>query len=615
MKTTASAVALLAVAPTWAAADAPQRIDVPAQPLAEALTELGRETGMLISAPTAMIADKTSPAVSGRMTPSEALGLMLLNTGLTMRVIGEESAVVVRRDLVTQDTTEDFELPPIIVRGELIERDIQDSQTSAVIITGDELEARAETQLNEIIGRTPGVSATGLSYSIRGIPAGGPSGTGVGATINVVVDGARVSDVGDGNPATYSTWDLEQLEVLRGPQSTQSGRNALAGTVTLRSADPIYDEEYKLRLGAGTYNTYSAAFVANAPIIEDVLAFRLSGDFDTNDGFTENITLGQNDVQGRDRKTLRASVRYDPTPDFSAVLKYTWFDDVGTLEGVNVATWPDDRFTTADYVAPREQTLSSWNLRLGYDFNANWRLESDTTFFNQTTAFGFDPDRGPIDSGFTRRENDLDTFEQEVRLRYQTDRLNAVVGAFYTHLDTTSETVAEVPGNFLVLPFPAPPGAKIIATATGDFETTNYAVFGEVEYEVIDDLRLIAGARYDFEEDKGSQTGEANLVGAGPNPIPIPLTQDTINETEFNAFLPKFGFVYDFNDDMSLGFTYQQGYRAGGSRTNLAALPSYDYEFDPEFTDNYELAYRSEWLDGDLVVNANAFYTYWRDQQ
>ena len=90
--------------------------------------------------------------------------------------------------------------------------------------------------------------------------------------------------------------------------------------------------------------------------------------------------------------------------------------------------------------------------------------------------------------------------------------------------------------------------------------------------------------------------------------VPTPL-----NSTTFDAFLPKLGVVYRFADDVSLGFTYQRGYRAGGSGSNFAT--GEPFEFDPEFTDNVELALRSQWFDAKVTVNANLFYTEWTDQQ
>ncbi|MEM1079355.1 MAG: TonB-dependent receptor [Pseudomonadota bacterium] len=614
-RSTALICSLAALAPSLATAEISQPIDVPAQPLADAITELGMETGLDIAASADAVAGKQSVAVRGPMAPIEALAQLLSGTELRMRRAGENGVVVSQNANPDEFGREEaFALPTILITGELIERSLQDSQTSAAIISGTALETRGDTDVQEVFNRTANASSNGFNFAIRGITSSGPSNTGRGQTVTTTIDGARVSNFSDQNVSTYSTWDLNQIEILRGPQSTQTGRNALAGSVTIRSNDPVYAQEGKARIGLSNGETGQAAIALNTPLIEDTLALRFSAEQFKSDGFVDYPSATESDAGEIERQTLRLGLRWDPTPDFSAILKYSKVDETAPLEEVDRATFPD-RIVDVDEAGGREKDLDALSIDLSYALTDQLTLEASSNLTFLDTVFAFDPDGTSFNGGRLQRDADNRAIEQEIRLRYQTERLDAVVGLFYTEIDENSVATGTAPASLLPLPFPVPDGAQIVIEALNTSETKNTAVFGEIEYDLSPDFSVILGARYDVEEIRSTFGGEGFIIGAGPDPIPIPQEVEPPTETDFDAFLFKLGFVYDIDAFQSLGFTYQQGYRAGGRRTNLGAAPFETYTFDPEFTDNFELAYRSEWDDGNLVVNANLFYTKWKDQQ
>ncbi|MEM6482580.1 MAG: TonB-dependent receptor, partial [Pseudomonadota bacterium] len=235
-----------------------QIVDVPAQPLPAAIAELSEETDVEVMAAAEALSGQVSSQVKGPMSLQKALDTMLIGTGLAASTIAEDSYVV-SRNFVSQNSIEEepFDLGTLVVSGELIERNVQESQTSAVVISGEELERRSDPGLINTLERTPGVTIAGAARvpSVRGVNQRGPSANGA-ATISLAVDGAAISDFGllvENGP--FSVWDLEQVEILRGPQSTQSGRNALAGAINIRSRDPFMGEEYKVRLEAGSRAT------------------------------------------------------------------------------------------------------------------------------------------------------------------------------------------------------------------------------------------------------------------------------------------------------------------------------------------------------------------------
>ena len=144
-----------------------------------------------------------------------------------------------------------------------------------------------------------------------------------------------------------------------------------------------------------------------------------------------------------------------------------------------------------------------------------------------------------------------------------------------------------------------------------DIETENYAIYGEVEYDFSPQWTIIAGLRYDVEEVVNTSTASLSTLGG----MLIGSAAASFDNT-YDALLPKLGAVYRFDENRTLGLTYQRGYRAGGVGVRVdASGTAFTTEFDPEFTDTIELAYRSQSSDGNRILNGNLFYTNWTDRQ
>ncbi|MEM6387091.1 MAG: TonB-dependent receptor [Pseudomonadota bacterium] len=541
---------------TWA--DESRPVDVPAQELPAAIAELGKETGLQISAPASAVEGVVSRSVSGPMEPVAALREMLGGTGLRVLQISDNSVVV------SQNVSDvSFDLG-ILVLGELLERDLQETQSSVVVVTGENLDERGETSVGQTLDRIPGVS-TSQGLVIRGIADDGGLGSGTTAsTISVTTDGIRLSDYRNFGRSNISTWDVEQVEVFRGSQSTQAGRNALAGAIVVEGAKPKFVPEYRLRFGLldgeGLDDSgpgLQTAFVLNTPIIEDRLAARLSVDLRDTDG-----------EGGPNNKTIRAGLLYEPTDRLSFGLTHT---DIDNADGL--------------------QQIQSPRLTVDYAINDALTFTSRTQYTEAQTEF---------DQFIFGRSRDYETVDQEFRLIYETDRMRAVGGVFYTSIDEVS----------LLFSTPSTP-PPLTGVQTEDIDTQNYAIYGEVEYDVSPQWTVIAGLRYDVED--VDNTTELNGLVSGV----IPITGGGSLDTTYDALLPKLGVVYNFEENQSLGLTYQRGYRAGGLSISVPITggTATTFEFDPDFTDTYELAYRSQSSDGTRTLNANLFYTTWTDQQ
>lgn len=587
-------------------------LDIPAQPLQSAIAELIETTDLEVMVHSELVQDKQSRPVQGQIGPIPALKAMVEGSGLTVKTFaGQSAAVVPDRDVVSQNAQEDtLDLGTIVLRGELIERSVQDSQTSTAVITGDDLERRGELRFDSVIERTPGISSTFSNFSIRGIQSFGPSASGGASTITTSVDGVRVSGVNDFIQGSFSTWDLEQIEVLRGPQSTQSGRNALAGAIIVKSKDPTYERDAQVRLGFGNGERFTTAVLANVPLIDGKLALRFAAEGEWFERFTTNFGRGTDGENRLENRLFRVGLRFDPTPNFSGVIKYTNSRYEDSAVGANASTFPA-RIVNFDQEDIRNGAVRSLNTSLNYRFNDQWRLESSTIVSKISTLNLSDLDGTPAVTGYSFRPGTNETIEQEFRLYFEGDRVTAVAGLFFTDIEADNVSALRS----------ITPAGQLNFDLRQLVQTENYALFGEAEIELTPYWDVILGGRYDIETVDFSAVTTLSFTPPGGVPLPRPGPPNEVNGGSYDAFLPKIGVVYNFHEDVSLGLTYQRGYRAGGARTNFGAVDAAGniaprvVEFDPEFTDNFELAFRSVWLDGNLTVNANAFYTDYTDMQ
>ena len=391
---TALGLTLINVAPVLAQ----EIIDIPAQPLSEALTELANETGLkIVTSPTA-IKGLTSRAVSGPMTPQAALREMLTDTELSIRMPEEDGAVLSFGDVVSQNTAseEPFELETLILQSQLIPTTLAESEVSAVIVTGETLEASGESSVRDIFNRVPNASnfSGDGDFTIRGVTADGVSG-GDGEAISYQYDGVPLPRIAR-ELSPVSLWDVEQVEVLRGPQSTQQGRNASAGAVIVQSNDPIFGSESAVRVGAGTFNAYQFALMTNQELIPGQLAFRLSGERSGNDGSLTRISDGATDADRTELESIRAAIRWAPTDDLDVVLSFRNADLLrgeervaGALDAAGNPIEPP-RLTPYDFPAIRDHHYQQLGLDLSWNINPTFTLEYNFDFATSDIDYQLD---------------------------------------------------------------------------------------------------------------------------------------------------------------------------------------------------------------------------------
>lgn len=292
LTTTALSLTLISAAPALAQ----DIINIPAQPLSDALVELGNETGLQVLAPADAVAGKTSKAVSGPMTPEAALREMLSETDLNIRMPEENGAVLNFQDVVSQNAQDDpFDLGTLVLRGDRSLKPVEEIGSSVVVVNEETISRTpGSSTVDDIVDRVPNITSTRRDEPpvIRGIPTVGISSGAAAATGgfrprgSFVVDGRPLSpwEYGFGGTSNY---DIEQVEVYRGTQTASQGVNSIAGATFVFTKDPSFEFESGVKLEYGSRNLGRVAGYVSGPIIEDVLAFRLTGDFQKQDSFFE----------------------------------------------------------------------------------------------------------------------------------------------------------------------------------------------------------------------------------------------------------------------------------------------------------------------------------------
>ncbi|MEM1146585.1 MAG: TonB-dependent receptor [Pseudomonadota bacterium] len=539
------------------------------------------------------------------------------------------SAAVWAQDVETTDTDDEARLGTIIVQGTKFEQSLQDVTASVAVVTAEEIAREPIIDLYDIVDRIPNVNgALGQQgFVIRGIDQRGAGGSSL--TVTVFVDDSPL-----GNQTTFfgplDSWDLGQVEVFRGPQSTNFGRNSIAGAIYLRTRDPSFERDARGRLEAGTNGILQVSGAYGDTLVDDVLAFRVSASHRESDGFIDNTFLGE-DADATEQTTGRFKLLFEPTDNIS-IISTTSYTEHSAGEDVVVPNNGDpsqildasDVSRTVAYNIPGREGTETFiqSVNAAWEISERWDLTSITTYqesdYFRLEDFATDPNL-PDDNPEIAldRTGDDEVFTQEFRLGYQGDRLKGVLGAYYLQSESGFDDTFSLTGAILN---PALDFVIITRDGASREEVTNTAVFFDGEYELSDSLDLLFGLRYDREDQDDNALGDTFI--ANPEQVPAFLQAqfapflgvvNPITEAEYEAVLPKLGLRWRTNENVTLAFVAQRAYRAGGSDVNFISGGVIDY--DPEYINNYEFSARTNFLDGRLNWNTNVFYSDYTDQQ
>ncbi|MEM6941930.1 MAG: TonB-dependent receptor [Pseudomonadota bacterium] len=482
------------------------------------------------------------------------------------------------------------------------------TSTSTAVITNQDLENDSSLiDLRDTFSRAANVNDTDWldsGFVIRGInsegftPGGNPLAPlyidGIEQTQNGVRRGAR------------GTFDLEQVEIYRGPQSTLTGRAGLAGAIYVKTADPVFRNEGAAELTFGGESRQGAALMLNRVLSENVaLRFVLEYQERENDiayPTFEGLT-GFDDFTHDTFYQARLKLLVEPSGDarqrlllsFSHSFDSPMYRDLDG-PGFGGSSFDDRRgdfwgiIGSLNFQEARDTRNN--NIGIAYSFDVSEALK-----FTSEIGFSFsDTNRDSVNAGTPGETQvalgtiDQHLITQEFRLNFESQGLRAVGGIYFADgASDTDRSERRSDTDFREV------------LSSNDF--TNLALFGEIDYEFAPQWSVVAGGRIDYFDSDATSLTQRN--GA--------VTGDTASGYSDTVFLPKLGLRYDIDGGSSVALTYQQGYRPGGAGVNRSTGVGFD--FDAEFADTLELAYEGRFLQDRLSLRANAFYQDWQDQQ
>jgi len=439
-------------------------------------------------------------------------------------------------------------------------------------------------------------SANGdVTVSIRGIDTGSPiTESGLG----LYVDGAYAYF--RGVRSNVSLFDLESVEVLRGPQGGLYGRNSIGGALLINTARPRFEfgTSAKLRVGSDAARGFEG--MVNLPIVPETLALRVAYTDSQRDSFFTNRALGRRERDPVERAG-RAKLRYSDGP-VDLVLGYERWRDVlsGLDRTLAQQREPTPRATFASVLGGTRQDSSQWNANLAWEASDALELRYLGSYreFRRGRVFDLDgSDQALVQvQGF---ESDQQTHELRLTATPAAD-LTLSAGAVYYRDHPEFSGSSGTPGNTLE------------SSLSGVFD--NISGFTELEYELLPGLRIAGELGYSVEENAGSRGGLARIGS-----VVIPLPSVSASETE-RVSTPGASVSWFVNEAVMLYGRYSTSYKSGGfndlSDVDLATGEAdRDLYFRPEKVRGFEIGAKGQWLDDRLLLNAAVFDMRQRDLQ
>ncbi|MGJ3251634.1 MAG: TonB-dependent receptor domain-containing protein [Elainellaceae cyanobacterium] len=495
----------------------------------------------------------------------------------------------------------------IIVTAEKTPEEAQDVPISLTVLTEDEIVDADITSIEDISGNVPnfsffsGENAVSPIYSIRGL---GNFNFLSREAVAFYIDGVPYDRT---NFISTDLPDIEQVEVLRGPQSTLYGRNALSGVVNVITRQPTNTFEFNGAASYSSFDTFDIRAGVSGPIVNDELFFRLSGGFFSRDGYIENSFLDDG-VDERESLNGRAQLLWTPSDQWE--ISFNAF--VEDLEnGVNFVVVSD--FDPADAFDVEEDVDNSFDrvsdtqaLRIAYT-HPDFRATSITARRFSRSEQRADADGSPLDIVVNTNDFESTVWSQEIRFQSPEDveRFEWLVGGYFESRQFSNENDGFTFGTDAAsIGFPT--GTSV---TNGEVDETTWAGFAQVSYRPINPLTLTAGLR--FESFDGTlESLESTFTPSGGSTLTTLFADDVEQDTDI--LLPRFVAEYRFNPDLMAYGSIARGYRPGG--VNFRADET-TFTFEEERAWNYEIGLKSSWLNNRLGANLSIFHTDVNDYQ
>ena len=531
----------------------------------------------------------------------------------------------------------------IVVTARRREESIQDVPLSITAISGEALAKNGTLEITEIAQEVPNLTLevsrgtnTTLTAFIRGVGQQDPV-AGFEAGVGLYVD-----DIYLNRPqgAVLDIYDVERIEVLRGPQGTLYGRNTIGGAIKYVTAALPDETEIKVRGTYGSYNQADLIVTASTPV-SDSLKVGVSGARLSRGGFGDNLVQEGVENYNKDVWGARGTIEFDNGPLFIRLSGDYVKDNSDPRQGHRLlpgafsgAPVLDDVYDTRAGLDVVDQEVEAYGggLTIAYELN-------DTMTVKSITGYRKDHSTTPIDFD-SLPQADLDVpaiyrnkqFSQELQFLYEGDRLSGVLGAYY--LDASAFTAFDV-ALFTTGALPAVGLPGLNAQTLGDVDTKTWSIFGDFTYDLTDKFSLSVGGRYTWDK-RTSRILRTTFVGGysdlfpPTDAVPIAVTSDFNGSATFKEFTPRASLSFKPNANHTFYATYSKGFKGGGfdPRGQTSQAPDLDgdgdidyadqYEFlsfAPETVDSYEIGWKASLLDDSLFISLAAFKGDYTDVQ
>ncbi|NMP78639.1 TonB-dependent receptor [Pseudoalteromonas arctica] len=498
---------------------------------------------------------------------------------------------------------DDSDLERIVVTGDFQRESIQTLSASASLFSEDEINQRGASYLDEMLGSAANVNfASGASrgryIQIRGVGLRSQFVDPINPSVGLVIDGINYSGLG----GSSLLFDIDQVEIYRGPQGTRFGADGMAGMIQMGSAKATSDPSLKLQVGAGTYNTREAGIAASTGLTDDTSA-RVSYFRRKSDGYVDNLYLND-ETQNQDEQVARFKLNSQLTKHLNTELNLHYID---INNGYDAFTLDNSRNSVADEPGQDNQqsyaigvnntytgfdafdvnlNLSAIDTELLYSFDEDW-VCNDTSE-PKLCAAGLHPD-GYSSTDLYSRDRD----DQSVDLQFNSKTGNWVAGIYYQNRDVDLERQY----TWLASPF------------SSTYETSNVAVYGQVATPIGPKTTLITGLR--VEQYQGDYTDSNGFI----------------QDTDDVMVGGKIALEYQVIDRTMIYTSITRGYKAGGINSEALAKAkdeglnlSADFfqqhtSFDPEYLWSGEFGVKGSSLDDKFTLRLAAFYMHRDDIQ
>ncbi|NND44869.1 MAG: TonB-dependent receptor, partial [Xanthomonadales bacterium] len=555
----------------------------------------------------------------------------MLAAGSPETVLGQDEAAT---------EADDNRLEEVTVTARRRDESLLDVPIAMTAFGGEELERIGAQDIISVGQASPNVTLevsrgtnTTLTAFIRGVGQQDPV-AGFESGVGLYIDDVYLNRPQAG---VLDIYDVERIEVLRGPQGTLYGRNTIGGAIKYVTRGLSDEPESKLRVSYGSYNQRDIVFTTSAPISDN---FRIGGTIASlnRDGFGDNLNLG---IDNYDKDFLggRLAMEWDVSDDFS--LKFTGDiirDDsnpkqghrltVGALSGAPIL---NDVFDTRAGLNSPMQEVEGYGLNL----TANWQLTDELTLRNilsyreDDTVTPIDFDSLPVADLDVPAIYSNEQLSNELQLVFESGRYGGVAGLYWLDASAfnTFDVILAQLGAALDLP-------GLNANTLGDVDTESWAAFADFSFDINDTVSVSVGGRYTVDERTSRVLRTTFIGGASPalggTGVPIVVTSDFMGSREFTEFTPRASVSWQPNDDQNLYLTYSEGFKGGsfdprGYSTaapdlNLDGEVTYDEIFDfmafePEFVDSYEIGLNSNWMNGRVSTRIAVFRADYTDVQ